>query len=76
MFFLTINQNHKGSKGLLQYRDDVWANNQLVVEVIARITNNWLAHSKRGRIIFTTNLIMHRGIELDCVLLKKESKNR
>lgn len=36
VLFLTIDQNHKGNKGKLQYRDDVWANNQLVIEIIAK----------------------------------------
>ena len=36
VLFLTIDKKHKGSKGVLKHRNDVWANNQLVVEVIAK----------------------------------------
>ena len=48
VLFLRINQNHKGNKGLLQYRDDVWANNQLVVEVIAKDYKQLVGTFKAG----------------------------
>ena len=36
VLFLSIDQNHKESKGTLQYKENVWANGQLVIEIIAK----------------------------------------
>ena len=36
VLFLNIKKDHKGDAGVLNYKEDVWANNQMVIEVIAR----------------------------------------
>lgn len=36
VLFLSIDQNHKESKGTLQFRENVWANRQLVIEILAK----------------------------------------
>jgi len=46
--FLIIDPNHQGDKGSIQRRDNVWANGQLVIDIIAKDYPQLVATCKYG----------------------------